>query len=171
MTNEYKLFKDYAEIYLKYKGESYTTYVSLEDFDRVSSINKSWLIFEHHGIKYAVYYKNLGNRKQQKIRMHRFILDAPESSIIDHKDHNGLNNRRLNLVVTNNQNNLLNMKHHDRYPAYISYQKDKDMYRVRIQKNHIGYRDTLEEAIELRDSQLMLPQYSHLAFLILKSSS
>ena len=31
------------------------------------------------------------------IRMHRLIMDFPESGIIDHTNHNGLDNRRSNL--------------------------------------------------------------------------
>lgn len=43
------------------------------------------------------------------ITMHRFIMDAPKGMVVDHIDHNGLNNTRSNLrVVTAYQNSLNN---------------------------------------------------------------
>lgn len=41
--------------------------------------------------------------------MHREILNAPNDKIIDHKDHNGLNNQRNNIRLCNKSENTRNM--------------------------------------------------------------
>lgn len=43
-----------------------------------------------------------------KILLHRFLLNAPDGSIVDHRDLNTLNNSRGNLRVTNRTVNRLN---------------------------------------------------------------
>lgn len=46
-----------------------------------------------------------GKNTDQRIALHRLIMDAPEGMFVDHKHHDGLNNRRGNLrVVTPAQN-------------------------------------------------------------------
>lgn len=42
------------------------------------------------------------------IRMHRFILDAPKDKIVDHKNMNGLDNRRNNLRLCTKSENMRN---------------------------------------------------------------
>lgn len=50
------------------------------------------------------FYVAAGN-SSPKVYLHRFLVDAPKGSEVDHKNHNGLDNRRFNLVVgTKNQN-------------------------------------------------------------------
>lgn len=41
------------------------------------------------------------------IRMHREILNTPDNVLVDHKDHNGLNNQEFNIRnVTHSQNQM-----------------------------------------------------------------
>lgn len=48
--------------------------------------------------------------KGKNISMHRFILDPPEGVIVDHIDHNILNNQRSNLRLCTHQQNQANRK-------------------------------------------------------------
>ena len=50
------------------------------------------------------------NGKQTTIRMHREIMNAPKDIKIDHKFHNGLDNRKENLRFCNTQQNNFNRK-------------------------------------------------------------
>lgn len=56
------------------------------------------------GTGYAV--ADIGPRSCRKnVRLHRFILDAPDGMFVDHIDGDGLNNQRANLrLVTRSQN-------------------------------------------------------------------
>lgn len=81
--------------------------VSAEDFDRVNAFK--WCASQESagGAKwYAVRFVTI-NGRQRKIRMHRFIvgLDHRHRRVVDHLNSNGLDNRRENLeVVTQKQN-------------------------------------------------------------------
>lgn len=43
----------------------------------------------------------------KRVRMHRLVMSAVKNQIIDHEDHNGLNNQKSNLrYVTTSQNSM-----------------------------------------------------------------
>lgn len=67
-----------------------------EDFERVNKIK--W----HFDGEYAA------NKDDKKIYLHRFILNAPINSDVDHKDLNKLNCQKSNLRLTNQQGNGIN---------------------------------------------------------------
>ena len=46
------------------------------------------------------------------VHLHRFILNAPEDKEVDHKNGNGLDNRRLNLRLCSHAENMQNRKTH-----------------------------------------------------------
>lgn len=76
-----------------------------DDFDRVSQ--KKWAANKtKHGC-YAIHrYRVEGKRRS--IGLHRFITDPPPDVIMDHKDRDGLNNRRSNLRIATARENMFN---------------------------------------------------------------
>jgi len=42
--------------------------------------------------------------------MHRVIMSPPIDKVIDHINHNGLDNRKINLRICSNRENLLNRR-------------------------------------------------------------
>ena len=42
--------------------------------------------------------------------MHRIILKAKKGQVVDHKDHNGLNNQKYNIRICTNSQNLQNKR-------------------------------------------------------------
>lgn len=42
--------------------------------------------------------------------LHRFLMDAPKGHVIDHINHNGLDNRRKNIRIVTQSKNLLNVR-------------------------------------------------------------
>ena len=48
--------------------------------------------------------------KNKTVRMHRLIMDAKAGEQVDHRNHNGLDNRRENLRFCSNQQNQFNTR-------------------------------------------------------------
>jgi hypothetical protein len=78
------------------------------------------------------------------ILMHRVIMDTPDDMQVDHINHNGIDNQRLNLRNCTQQENLWNRepKHGKELPTGVSMFR-KTKYRARITVNykeiHLGH--------------------------------
>jgi hypothetical protein len=77
--------------------------VDAEDYPRLSKY--IWFAEGRPGSFYAVRKEN-----GKSIKMHRQILNAPDHLVVDHIDHNGLNNRRKNLRVCTFAENCRNLR-------------------------------------------------------------
>jgi hypothetical protein len=71
--------------------------------------------------------------------MHRFIMDPPRSMVIDHINHNGLDNRKANLRVVTQQQNLWNSRRglnqgRSRYKG-VSWDADNNKWAATIRIN------------------------------------
>ena len=73
-----------------------------------------WCAVKDRNTWYAVRHSPIQDGKRTMIRMHREILKPPENMGIDHKDHNGLNNRRCNLRAATTAQNMQNQKKTER---------------------------------------------------------
>lgn len=87
-----------------------------KDFEYLN--NFKWHLWDCHGYKYAkrsVYVpghtRSCPNRTKT-IRMHHDILPRKKGFLIDHKDGNGLNNRRSNIRYATSTQNSMNRKPH-----------------------------------------------------------
>ncbi len=76
-----------------------------EDFDKVKLIPWSENRSAHSSTSYA-------HARINKIPtyMHRFILDAKKGDVVDHINHDGLDNRRENLRLVSHQLNMFNRR-------------------------------------------------------------
>ena len=79
------------------------TIVDADDFKWLNQYK--WHVRKHKNVSYAETQKN-----GKLIKMHRMLLNAPPHLFVDHRDHNGLNNRRYNLRLCTNQQNLYNCR-------------------------------------------------------------
>lgn len=80
--------------------------VSDEDYEWVSPFH--WQAHSKGGPIYASRRESIPPRKH--IEMHRFILQAPEGTHVDHINNNTLDNRRENLRLCSHNENMYNRR-------------------------------------------------------------
>jgi hypothetical protein len=113
--------------------------VDEEDFDRVAQIkwhakpSKKRLVYAVHRIRAP-------GGVQRQLLMHRFILGVPPEILVDHRDGNGLNNRRLNLRECTNAQNAANRKRLGQCLKGV-WRTESGKYSARI--SHLGQRTFL----------------------------
>lgn len=83
-----------------------------------------------------VSFKKKGKLKNKIILMHRMIMDAPKRKVVDHINHNTLDNRKENLrIVSSRQNNQnKKVKGTSKYPG-VCWHKYNKKWRATIYVN------------------------------------
>ena len=82
--------------------------VALVDDENFEYLNQwKWMARESGNNYYAVRGVRK-NRKLQNIAMHRIIMNTSNELQVDHIDHNGLNNQKVNLRNCTRQQNMMN---------------------------------------------------------------
>ena len=141
--NSYELYDNYGVGYT-FKGEPFA--FSVEDFEKVRDI--CW----HRDVKGYI----SGTIDGQLVRMHRFLMDPPDDMVIDHKNHCLTDNRRVNLAVVTQSQNMQNMMPNEdnEFGCRGVRQVADGIYIATICANGesitLGYFDTPEEAIAAR---------------------
>jgi len=94
---------DGVEIVIPSKKWGYLSlFIDKEDLERVLKVG--WYVRKPKQVFYC-----FGRGMDNKIcSIHRFILNFPDCKIIDHKDRNGLNNRKSNLRLATASQNAAN---------------------------------------------------------------
>lgn len=119
------------KIQSKTHGEK-TVFYSNQDHEIISK--HKWSVHKRGHMFYAL--TRIGGKK---IQMHRYILDVPEWLIIDHADHNGLNNCRDNLRPCSYSQNQMNKRKSCRGTSSkykgVVWDVQKQKWRVRIHIN------------------------------------
>lgn len=141
-------------------SQNLVAFVDEEDY--LSLIQFEWYaLWQNRGrVCYAV---RSGPRdasgNQEKIRMHRQILNAAPAEIVDHRDLCGLNNRKYNLRIATHAQNLCNRgpdgKNTSGFKG-VSFMKSKRKWYASIniggKRHFLGYRNAPEECAVLYDA-------------------
>jgi hypothetical protein len=113
--------------------------VDAEDYPRLSRY--TWFAEGTDKNCYAVHKEN-----GRSIKMHRQIMNAPDNLVVDHIDHNGLNNRKENLRVctfAENCRNLRSSRHKSSKFKGVHWNKRCKKWAAQIacenKKYHLGY--------------------------------
>lgn len=93
------------KIWSKKDNKHFDCIIDDEDFNLVSGYN--WFM-GNGGRGYAIANINKGNNKWTTLSMSRLIMRATAGSIIDHINHNTVDNRKSNLRVCSRRENSLN---------------------------------------------------------------
>lgn len=151
--NHIKLLKDHAEIYLIDRNNDICAkaLIDLEDVDKIKSIK--W----HRSDSQRHTYYCVSNNSTYR-RLHRLILGITDKNVvIDHINHNGLDNRKSNLRICTNQQNICNCntpKNNKSGYKGVYWSKERNKWCAQISINNktksLGRYNTIEEAIEAR---------------------
>jgi hypothetical protein len=95
--------------------------------------------------------KDCSGPKPRKVFLHRAIMGEPEALQVDHRDGNGLNNRRANLREATRQQNMHNQRTRcDSTSGFKGVGPSKGKWQARIKLHgkvrHLGYFHTPEVA-------------------------
>ena len=142
-TNKYKndmiIYSDYAEVILcdRNGNEKARTLIDLCDIELVGK--HKW-----HELKGYVAGVN-------GIRLHRLIMNAPEGMVVDHINHNPLDNRRRNLRICTQRDNARNVQRSVRNTSGFKGVNYETKYRARIRDNNgrklsLGYYENAIDA-------------------------
>src|SRR5690606_3942325 len=130
----------------KYPGMS----AVIDEADAPLVREHDWHVLRDHNTWYAYRYIRREDGRLSRQAMHRLIMSPPEDMVVDHIDHDGLNNRRKNLRVCTHQQNSQNMKV-DCPNRGIHFSKPTEVYRVFVERVHCGNYKDLVTAQLVRD--------------------
>lgn len=111
--------------------------VDVEDYERLNKY-KWYAVTTRKSDKYltAVRYETKMIGKPKTIRMHRELLDAKSGTIVDHVNHDTLDNRKNNLRICTHKENMMNQrKPENNSSGFRGVNKEKGVWRARIYKN------------------------------------
>lgn len=130
----------------------------VDDEDYEYLMQWKWQARKGRGTYYAVRTEHLPNGGRQRFRMHRVILDAPQNKQVDHRNHNGLDNRKCNLRLCTNSDNQHNRRPMPNYSSiFKSVHRHRNKWAVSITNNYkniyVGVYDTEIAAAKAYDKK------------------
>ncbi|MNO43397.1 AP2 domain protein [compost metagenome] len=157
MKNKYEIRGDVTAIFASSK--KYGEHIFLIDTDclnEVMDVVSKWHVWISKDGKH-IYAQGKTKESNYKkwILLHRLVAKAPANKVVDHINHNTLDNRYSNLrLVTNaeNQQNRRGASRHNRSSRIrgVSWHKRMGKWRVYVQvsgvQHHIGFFSDIEEA-------------------------
>lgn len=145
--NEIIINESVCEMYLYDRKGNYrmSTWFDIEYLDKVKQYK--WYAYKSRN----TFYVKVG---VMSLLLHQLILPTEKPLMIDHRDHDGLNNRKNNLRRVTNRENCENRRgNKEKYPG-TDFFKRTQRWRSRIYYNekhiHLGYFDTSLKAYQIR---------------------
>lgn len=146
--NYYYDFGDYWVLEMVRRQDGSTTIAKLDEDDVEKSMLFSW--YPHHDPTKPdnlIYIKSTGG-----FRLHRVIMDCPADKVIDHLNHDPLDNRRRNMRICSvgeNNNNLSISKRNTSGVVGVRFRADRNVWTSSRMVNGVLYSKrfkTFEEA-------------------------
>jgi D-Tyr-tRNAtyr deacylase len=149
LMNEYEVRSNITAIFLKKKdGTILETIIDTDDLGKLLSFRCRLTTDNNYA---RIFY---GYPEKKSVGLHRFLLGSPEGLVIDHINHNTLDNRRKNLRVATIAENAQNRKGAQSDSktgirgVYWNKSFNKWHAHLKVNKKHIsaGYFDDIKEA-------------------------
>ena len=164
--NEIIKYDDYAEmiIYDKQGNEKCRTLIDLDDIEKVKDYRWSFKGYVGKG-----YVKN----EKNKLFLHKFIMNAPKGVVVDHINHNKLDNRKSNLRIINKQYISEDFKgiqeKNNKYYSHIKinnktinlgmYLYKEEAQWARWYAEHILFKNNKKEPFIIKDRKIAIKRY------------
>ena len=145
--NEIILYDEYAEIVLydKHCNEIARALIDIDDIDKVREY------------KWRLHNDGYVSSSGSSIRLHRLIMDCPDDMVIDHINHDPLDNRKSNLRACTYQQNMMNHSlraNNSSGTTGVCWYKRTNKWKAEIKINnrtiHLGYYEDMNDAIQAR---------------------
>lgn len=143
--NKYDLSRDYGIGWTSNSNREF--YFDLDDFDRIK--NYCWLELKNH-------YIATRNKEEKFIYLHRLIMGADEDTV-DHIKHNTFDNRKEQLRVGSQSNNMMSCKMKKSNTSgctgvWWSKQHNKWVSEIMVNQKKVtlGMSNNFDEAVKLR---------------------
>jgi hypothetical protein len=162
-----------ARIPVKRGSEIFWATVDDEDYDLVRG--RTWFVQTAKMTWYSCMYATTSavrDGRETTVSMHRLIMNPPPGTVVDHIDHNGLNNRRSNLRLATHAENT-----HWKRGRGGTASRFKGLYRSQSGKwcaliecngirEHLGSYDTEEQAARVYDfrARQLFGEFAYLNF-------
>ena len=135
---------------MKIDIKGYTVLIDKEDEEKIKQ--HSWRICSKELKQGLHYFHSMSSRKikpRKDYRLHRFIMNAPSGTIVDHINRNTLDCRKKNLRICTALINARNRTPRSKkLKKYIRLDRG---YKVALCTIHLGYYRTIREAREVKD--------------------
>lgn len=156
------IIKDnHAEIIIKKEDKVFICLFDIEDIEKINYMR--WNLHRRSEDEY--YYvvgaeRNELKEKRIKRLFHRLVMNCPDDMVVDHINHNTLDNRKCNLRVCTRQQNTENRKSCNITNVNSGYRnvywcKDRNKWRVRVMQKgksyHAGFFVNIEDAIKVAE--------------------
>lgn len=149
--NRYEVLEEHSIMYVNRKNEQIEVLVDNDDIEKVISIG-AWHAISDKTLQVPSYYIAHRFSDGGVIKLHRLITQCPKDKVVDHINHNTLDNRKCNLrvcTIFENQQNLRSCK------SGITgvYQRKNGRWVANISKNNKKYIKefkTFEDAVKER---------------------
>lgn len=156
MKNDYEIRGDVTAIFIKSRkyGE-FETLIDTDHLEMVSNFADSWFVQYNMRTKsFYAFGKSKHDNYKTQVSLHRLIMRFPDGKLIDHRNHDTLDNRSQNLRDTTNMQNQQNRKGPQSNSSSgirgVHWHKRVEKWEVQIKLNRkkitIGYFEDLKEA-------------------------
>jgi hypothetical protein len=155
MRNSFLIKDDYVIVYLNWKGKTVEMFVDLDDLSLLSEYDSTFYAVDlnQRGDLYCLFSKTINKVKTTKL-IHRLITNASDGLVVDHVNHNTLDNRKINLRVVNQLENMQNYVKKELNTSSgvrgVSFDIKHGKWRARRQFNKktisLGYFETIDAA-------------------------